>query len=53
MCDIAGIASKKGGLDVYEGVKASLELMRHRGPDDWEIQQWEKCCLGGVPFINY
>jgi len=46
MCGITGIANKKGGLDVYDGVKASLELIRHRGPDDWGIQQWDKCCLG-------
>ncbi len=46
MCGIAGIANKEKRLDVSTAVEESLERMRHRGPDDKGIEQWDRCCLG-------
>ena len=46
MCGIAGIGNKEDELDVSAAVKDSLERMRHRGPDDKGVEQWNRCCLG-------
>ena len=46
MSGIAGICNKENELDVYAAIEESLECMRHRGPDDKGIEQWDKCCLG-------
>ena len=46
MCGIAGIGNKEDELDVSAAVEDSLECMRHRGPDDKGVEQWNRCCLG-------
>jgi len=46
MCGIAGIGNKEDELDVSAAVEDSLERMRHRGPDDKGVEQWNRCCLG-------